>query len=204
MLMAKTPEKIERTSKEIPGDWQRLVYQRYKNQCANCGTKDRIRVVMVVPLEAGGQEIDSNGVLLCRSCEMAADTVKKGKTPSDQRLVNFWVSRRLFDDIHKGIKNYKAGSPGFRSIGALVRYLITKYVEDESRFDDLALYQDEGTDVKVNVWVEKDRYENFKALLDKRGMTITSAVKSLIRMYEEGSEPLIRSPAIPSVPQEPS
>jgi hypothetical protein len=184
-------EKIERLSKKDASDWERLVWQRYQNRCGNCGSRERLRVVMVVPPEAGGQLIDSNGVLLCRSCEMAADAVKKGKTQSDQRLVNFWVSRRLYEHIHKNIASYKSGAHGFRSMGALVRYLISKYVEDEKRFDDLALYQDDGTDVKVNVWVEKDQYNTFKVLLDKRGMTVTDAIKSLIRMYEEGTEPLI-------------
>lgn len=191
-------EKIERLTNSAPSDWERLVWQRYRSQCANCGGPDRLRVILVVPVAAGGQLIDSNGVLLCRSCEMATDAVKKGKTSSDQRLVNFWVSRRLFDDIHKGINAYKAGGHGFRSMGALVRYLISKYVEDESRFDDLGLYQDESSaDVKVNVWVEKDRYSTFKALLDKRGMTITDAIKSLIRMYEEGTEPVIARKELP-------
>lgn len=184
-------EKIERLTSSAPADWERLVWQRYQGKCANCGGPDRLRVILVVPPEAGGQLIDSNGVLLCRSCEMATDAVKKGKTVSDQRLVNFWVSRRLFDDIHKSINAYKAGGHGFRSMGALVRYLISKYVEDESRFDDLPLFQDKGADVKVNVWVEKDRYNTFKALLDKRGMTVTDAIKNLIRAYEEGIEPLI-------------
>ena len=129
---------------------------------------------------------------------MASDSVKKGKVASDQRLVNFWVSRRLFDALHNSIKNHKDGVPGFRSMGALVRYLIFKYVEDEKRFDDLALYQDEGSDVKVNIWVGKALYSTFKGMLDARGMTVTDAVKSLIRMFEEGSEPLIMRPE-PSV-----
>lgn len=127
---------------------------------------------------------EANGVLLCRGCEMAADAVKKDSKASDQRLVNFWVSRRLFDRIQEGLATYKA----FNSMGSLVRYLISKYIEDDGRFDDLGLYQDEGADVKVNVWVERDRYDTFKVLLDKQGMTVTDAIKSLIRMYEEQSE----------------
>lgn len=115
---------------------------------------------------------------------MAAEASKKDSKANDQRLVNFWVSRRLFDRIQEGLQTYKA----FNSMGSLVRYLISKYIEDESRFDDLELYQDEGADSKLNVWVERDRYDTFKVLLDKRGMTVTDAIKSLIRMYEEQSE----------------
>lgn len=118
---------------------------------------------------------------------MASDAVTNRSTGDDQRLVNFWVSRALFDRIKSGLETYR----GFNSMGSLVRYLMAKYVEDDTRFDDLDLYQDEGADVKVNVWVDRDRYNTFKVLLDKRGLTVTDAIKSLIRMYEEGSEPLI-------------
>jgi hypothetical protein len=202
MTSEKIPEKIERLSKSIPGDWERLVYQRYKNRCANCGNPERIRVVMVVPPEAGGQPIDSNGVLLCRSCEMATDAVKKGKTASDQRLVNFWVSRKFFDTLHSNLTGYRADRSGFRSMGALIRYMIAKYVEDESRFDDLSLFQDEGADAKINVWVGKDQYGVFKALLDKRGMTVTDAIKGLILAYFSEAEPLIVNDEVSGVLKE--
>jgi hypothetical protein len=181
-----TAEKIERpvSVSSVTSDWEKKIWQRYRNRCANCGQEERLRVKMIVPLEAGGQMSESNGVLLCRSCEMAAEASKKDSKANDQRLVNFWVSRRLFDRIQEGLQTYKA----FNSMGSLVRYLISKYIEDESRFDDLELYQDEGADSKLNVWVERDRYDTFKVLLDKRGMTVTDAIKSLIRMYEEQSE----------------
>lgn len=115
---------------------------------------------------------------------MAAEAAKSPAKAGKQRLVNFWVSRRLFDRIQEGLKNYKA----FNSMGSLVRYLINKYIEDEARFDDLELYQDEGADSKLNVWVDREHYDTFKVLLDKRGVTVTDAIKSLIRCYEEQSE----------------
>lgn len=118
---------------------------------------------------------------------MAAESLGRGGTDSEQRLVNFWVSRRLFDRLQYGLQMYNA----FNSMGSLVRYLIAKYNEDEARFDDLELYQDEGADVKVNVWVERDRYNTFKVLLDKRGSTVTDTIKSLIAMYEQNSEILL-------------
>lgn len=177
-------EKLERPASSTETDWEKRIYQRYRNRCANCGNTERLRVKMVVPLEAGGHMSDSNGVLLCRSCEMAADAVKGRSKAGDQRLVNFWVSRRLFERIQEGLKTYKA----FNSMGTLVRYLICKYIEDEARFDDLELYQDEGADTKLNVWVDRKHYDTFKVLLDKRGVTVTDTLKSLIRMYEEQSE----------------
>lgn len=182
-------EKIERPAllPEPKSEWEKQIHLRYRNRCGNCGSGERLRAKLIVPVEAGGTLSESNGVLLCRGCEMAAEAVKKNSKTSDQRLVNFWVSRKLFDRIQEGLKDYQA----FNSMGSLVRYLISKYIEDEARFDDLELYQDEGADVKVNVWVERDRYDTFKVLLDKRGMTITDAIKNLIAMYELETEPRI-------------
>jgi hypothetical protein len=178
-------EFIEGPSIDSEPAWERAVWQRYRNKCANCGNPEHLRVRLVVPPEAGGQMVESNGVLLCRSCEMASEAAVCGTTGSEQRLVNFWVSRRLFDRIQLGLKTYNA----FNSMGALVRYLIAKYIEDENRFEDLNLYQDDGADVKLNVWVERDAYNVFKVLLDKRGMTVTDALKSLIVLYESDIEP---------------
>jgi hypothetical protein len=168
-------------------DLEKQIWAKCRSRCSNCGQTERLRIKLIVPLEAGGQSIESNGVLLCRSCEMAAESLGRGGTDSEQRLVNFWVSRRLFDRLQYGLQMYNA----FNSMGSLVRYLIAKYNEDEARFDDLELYQDEGADVKVNVWVERDRYNTFKVLLDKRGSTVTDTIKSLIAMYEQNSEILL-------------
>ncbi len=183
--------KLGITSPELVGPaelvraWERRVTELHRNRCSNCGGDDHLRAKLVVPREAGGQLVESNGVLLCRSCDMAAESVSKSS--GEQRLVNFWVSRGLFDRLQYGLDTVQ----GFPSMGALVRYLITKYVADPSRFDDLELYQDGGSDVKVNVWVERDRYNTFKALLDKRGVTVTDALKGLIVMYGEKAEPLV-------------
>lgn len=154
--------------------------------CANCGGGDRVRVRMVVPEEAGGRLEPANGIVLCRTCEMAADTVTL-ENGHAQRLVNFWVSRGLFDRFQEGLRTHQ----GSQSMGSLVRYLISKYVQDVDRFDDLDMYQDEGADVKVNVWVEKDRYNVFKTLVERRGRTVTSTLKALIMLYGEKSERLI-------------
>lgn len=187
--MIKVEDGIEILSGELSDvqSWEKAVWQTHRSRCSNCGAGERLRVKAIVPIEAGGQLVPSNGALLCRSCEMASDSYSKSSKGENQRLVNFWVSRPLFERLKTGLERHN----GFTSMGSLVRYLMAKYVEDESRFDDLELYQDEGADVKVNVWVDRDRYNTFKALLDKRGMTVTDAIKSLIRAYEEGAEPLI-------------
>ncbi len=161
----------------LPGDlstWTKRVLEKNKGACANCGSTDRVRAKMIVPTEAGGNQTDTNGVALCRPCDLASGTARIPS--SDRRLVNFWVSRELYDWMNS--------RSGFESMGALVRFLMSNYVADEHRFDDLEQYQDEGSAVKINVWVEADRYATFKALVDKRGLTVTDAFKSLLRMFE--------------------
>lgn len=167
--------------------WEHLIRTKCRNKCANCGSTDRLRVRMIVPKEAGGQLEPHNGALLCRACEMAMDSVGRTTKERARRPINFWVSRRLHNRLKNGVRTRN----GFTSMGSLVRYLVGSYVTDEGRFDDLEQYQEEGADVKINVWVEADSYGEFKELLVNRGMTVTDAVKALIRMYEAEAEPLV-------------
>jgi len=165
----------------VEKSWEKQVREQYRDRCAGCGSADKLKPRLIVPEEAGGRQTVANGVLLCRSCEMASESVDRSST-SDQRLVNFWVSHRLFERIKWSIDHYQA----FTSMGGLVRYLMSKYVSDPSRFDeDLMLYQDEGCDTKVNVWVPRDTYATFKSLVDTRGLTVTDSLKSLIVLYSE-------------------
>jgi hypothetical protein len=163
-----------------PG-WEKQVLVAARYRCSNCGSNDRVKVNMIVSEEAGGRKVVSNGVVLCRACDMANDVVNRKACSGASRPINFWVSRNLFDQT----KAYN----GFSSTSALIRYLIDKYVEDESRFEDLEMFQDEGRDVKINVWVEPTTYDRFKELVDARGLTVTDALKNLLKMYGTGVEP---------------
>lgn len=168
--------------------FEQRVREAAKDRCSNCGGEDRTRVSLIVPVQAGGQYVVSNAVLLCRPCELAAESFSRGRHEQARRILNFWVSRKLYDRIQKGIETRN----GFNSVSSLVRYLMSKYVTDEERFNDLGQYQDAGADVKINVWVDIDAYATFKQLVDKQGMTVTDAVKSLIMMYETEAEPLVQ------------
>jgi hypothetical protein len=182
-------ETISRTKSKDRVLWERAVIEASKDRCSNCGSEDRLRISMVVPEDAGGQLVLSNGRMLCRPCELAADAVARGRVSEhNRRALNFWISRGLYDRIQEGLKTRS----GFSSMGSLIRYLMSCYVTDETRFDDLERYQDDGSDVKVNVWVETDHYATFKSLLDKRGLTVTAAIKALVIMYESEAEPLMR------------
>jgi len=61
-----------------------------------------------------------------------------------------------------------------------------RYLQSEKQFDDLEQYQDvEGVDdVKINAWVPKATYDTFKIMLDRRGMSVTEALKALVMVYE--------------------
>lgn len=181
---------VVRGIEEPEETWVTQVFERAQNQCSNCGGTDRLKAKLIVPESAGGQKIASNGFLICRPCEMASEIVSRSASPasgSSTRPINFWMSRGLYGKVTNGLSRRH----GFRSVSSLVRFLMSKYVSDADRFDDVSQYQDEGSDVKVNVWVPRDTYETFKSLVDRNGMTVTSTLKGLIRMYEDQADRVV-------------
>jgi hypothetical protein len=170
--------------KVVPGppSWQEEVWDRTDGRCYGCGSDHKNRVKLIVPLEAGGTACAENACLICRGCEMATDASKPKNKTINNRPINFWVSRRLFQRMDNGLCSNK----GFNSKSALIRYLMSKYIQEDVQFDDLEQYQDAaGTDsARINAWVPVDTYETFKAMLDKRGMTVTEAVIALVMVYE--------------------
>lgn len=160
--------------------WERLVREEGRGRCANCGSGDRLRARMVVPEAAGGKLVPSNGRLLCRTCDLVLETTNRyPDMVATKRPVNFWVSRALYDRL-----NAESAQTAFRSMAGLVRFLLSAYVKDPERFDDVVQYQDLGTDVKVNVWVEAEMYARFKEIVDRRGLTVTETLKGLIQLFE--------------------
>jgi hypothetical protein len=161
--------------------WEKSVLEAGHDLCGNCGSDDRVRVRMIVPEEAGGKLVLGNGILLCRACDLTLDLTTRFTEPvRRKRPVNFWVSSALYKRLHDGSEK-----TSFKSMAGLIRFLMTKYVTDVDRFDDLLEYQDDGAkDVKVNIWVEDGIYARFKELADRNGFTVTSALKGLIGMFE--------------------
>jgi hypothetical protein len=163
--------------------WTRSVLLQTRGRCANCGSDDRVQVKMIVPEDAGGVMVVSNGTAHCRACELAHAVVTQKKKPDADHPVNFWLSRGLYDQV----KAYN----GFSSTSSLVRFLVDRFAAEPSRFDDLPLYQDEGCDVKINAWVPPASYEVFKELVTERGLTVTDALKCLLKMYGCQVDPLL-------------
>ena len=156
--------------------WKKQVIEAAFARCANCGGDDHVRARQIIPDSAGGKLIPTNGVALCRPCEMAMEAAMDVSKTTGKRPFNFWVSASIFDKMqHRN---------GFRSMSSLVRHLVYVYIADPDRYHDLGLYQaGEGNprEVKVNVWVDSDLFDAFKGACEP--MTATEAVTSLITMY---------------------
>lgn len=154
------------------------------NKCMHCGSKEKIDLKLIVPESAGGKWLESNIVVLCRSCEMAIDSVTRMENNTNRKAINFWVSSKLYNYLQQISKHQR----GFSSMGSLVRYLMQKYVENPDKFEDLDQYQSIGADVKINVWVGSDIYEEFKKVSEKNDRTVTETIKALIIIYETEAE----------------
>lgn len=160
--------------------WHKKVWDRTGGNCYNCGSSHKVRTKLIVPEIAGGRKVAENGHLICRACEMATDRSLAKERHADNRPINFWVSRRLFNTLSE------AGTGSFKSKSALIRYLMGKFIEAEDHFDDLENYQDSpGADaVKVNAWVPKDTYAVFQEKVTARGATVTDTIKGLLMVFE--------------------
>lgn len=188
--MDERTEILKATPEDRMEAWASRVADACGRKCSNCGSEDRLKVRMIVPEESGGKRVVGNGTLLCRTCELARVISMKVPQPASgerTRPINFFVSQELHGKLQNGL----ATDYGFRSVSALVRFLMSKFVADTDEFDDLGMYQDGGSDVKVNVWVGRDMYDCFKAITDRQGATVTETLKGLIRMYESEARRIV-------------
>jgi len=176
--------------RDLKSDFHRRVWERFRHRCSNCGFEERLRIRLVVPESAGGQEVESNAVLLCRACEMALDSTSKRKD-SDARVVCFMLSRVL----HQGIVEALGTRNGYNSFTALARGLVEHFVQDPERYDDLGNYQDDRSSddrVKVNVWIGRSTYSRFKSEAALQNRTVTDLIVSLLMLYQAEALPRLR------------
>ena len=173
-MLAEQVEQVDELA-ALSQRWESRVRERAQNKCMNCGAGDteHLRVSMIVPEKNGGQRVMGNGVLLCRHCELARGVREK----RPKRSVNLWVSSK----IHGQLLDQRKDSLG--SMSALVRHLTEAFVRDPSRFEDLAHYQDDSRDVRVNLWLDADIFPLFRDKVTALDMTVTSAIKALVLMY---------------------
>lgn len=146
-------------------------------RCAGCGSTDRTRVRLIVPLEAGGKKVLSNGTVVCRTCEFGEIRERQEEpSPNAKKLLNVWVS----EELHAWIQTHIP----FQGASALARYLIELYLSSDSvRYDDLHLYQDPTAAVRCFVYVPAAMHTAFKARATRDGFTLTQALIGLIILY---------------------
>lgn len=169
---------VTRTYEQL---WRDAVWDRFDHKCSNCGSTHRLRLRMIVPLNAGGRYVVDNGIIHCRTCEMASNAVSSVHG-SDKRPINFWVSSFVFQELEDQVE------VSGKSKAAIVRYLIQEYVQDPSRFDDLEKILEGRTktnDVKICGWVERAPYEMFQSLVKERGLSVTDALCALIQVRKK-------------------
>ena len=165
------------------GEWKRRVQERDGYACINCERTERLAVCFIIPFEAGGKLRVSNGVTVCRDCRLAADSVRALPQRIDNKTpINFLISREL----HRTVQKYVHGQSRFGSVSALLRAMISSFIAQPEMYEDLQQWQDEGSDVKVNGWVDGSRYEVFKSMCQDRGVSYTDALKSLLLVAVEG------------------
>lgn len=167
-------------------EWKERVLARDSGKCANCEQSKRVAVCFIVPPEAGGHLRVSNGVVVCRDCRISSESARVLPARIENKApINFFVSRNLHGHVDTFVHN---GSK-FGSVSALVRRMIYSFITEPDLYEDLKQWQDRGSEVRINGWVDGSQYEAFKVICSDRGMSYTDALKGLLLVAVEGYEP---------------
>lgn len=173
---------LRRADRSDPTDileWKRKVLERDENRCVNCEKKERVAACFIIPPESGGTLKVSNGATICRDCRISAEGARVLPLRIDNKTpINFLISRPLHNAIDKLVHE----DSNFGSKAALVRSLISSFITEPQLYEDVDRWQDPGSDVKVNGWVDGAQYEVFKRLCQDRGMSYTDVLKGLLLM----------------------
>jgi len=173
---------------EVPGleEWKTKVLERDGHACVNCSGTEKVAACFVIPVEVGGNVRPSNGVTVCRECRIAAESSRilpqriDNKTP-----INFLIS----DSLHKTVNKYVHNGSKFGSVSALMRSMISSFITQPELYEDLQSWQDDGSDVKVNGWVDGLQYQIFKGMCRNKGISYTDALKALLLVAVDGYQP---------------
>lgn len=78
--------------------------------CVNCGADRDLKVYYIVPLDNGGNDVDSNKVYLCRKCAKLSQlsNTKKNGRPSFGSIEDFEDTMRDWFECRIGTKEAKA------------------------------------------------------------------------------------------------
>jgi len=172
-------EPTESLQIEVPPpevSWETQVYLRFKNKCGSCGSTERLVVRLLTPEAVGGQKVESNGIVLCRTCDLGTKMLPKPGASSFPHPMNFYVSNHL----HYVIQQH---APRYGGTGGFLRQLIDVYLTSPEQYADLEQYQDSTVDVKLNFHLPSSQFEEFKSKTKLQGMTMTDALRGLILLY---------------------
>jgi hypothetical protein len=167
-------------------EWTSRVFEHFEDTCCGCGSNEHLKAKLILAEEAGGSLKLSNSTLLCRVCELAAEIFSREKVRvgCNTRPINFWIDRKLHNSLQNGLQhNY-----GFNSLAAIVRFLMARYCESPDQFSDISDYIECGLDVKLNVWVSHEMYNNYKNFVAAKDLTVTDSLRGLLRMYEANAD----------------
>lgn len=165
--------------------WKTAVLSRDSSQCVNCGGEDKVAACFVIPVEVGGNLRVGNGVTVCRECRIAAESSRVLPQRIDNKTpINFLISGGL----HKVVNQYVHNGSKFGSVSALMRSMISSYITQPELYEDLQSWQDDGSDVKVNGWVDGLQYQIFKGMCKNKGISYTDALKGLLLVAVDGYE----------------
>lgn len=168
---------ITELNSDALAEWKRQVLERDNSTCVNCERTTKVAPAFVIPPEAGGRLRPSNGVTVCRECRINAECARVLPQRIDNKTpINFFISKALHANLEKFVRD----NSHFGSISALIRHMISAFITAPELFDDLSMWQDRGSDVKVNGWVDGSCYETFKKMCQERGLSFTDAFKSLL------------------------
>ena len=167
-------------------EWKEKVIARDDGRCVNCESDQRVAACFIVPPDVGGKLRTKNGVTICRNCRIAAESSRTLPQRIDNKTpINFLISTKL----HKTVKAYATNGSKFGSVSALLRAMVTSFITQPEMYVDLQSWQDRGSEVKVNGWVNGAQYELFKSMCQERGISYTDALKGLLLVAVEGYEP---------------
>lgn len=162
----------------IDTSFEKIVRERYREKCANCGCDEpeRLSVAWIVPIGRGGEKVIDNAVLLCKTCELSKDIDKK----DNKRPFDLFISRSMHERLQE-LKNIYTAT----GMTAVVRYIVQKFLDNPDKFEDLSLYQDGNIpEVRLHVWIDESKYDEFREALRERGMTVAEAIKGLILKFD--------------------
>lgn len=166
-------------------EWKKQVLERDAHTCVNCERTSHIAACFIIPPEAGGRLRTQNGVTICRECRMAAESSRVLPQRIDNKTpINFLISKNL----HAAVDNHVHNNSTYGSVSALVRHMIASFITMPELYEDLQQWQDEGSDVKVNGWVDGAQYETFKRMCQERGISYTDAFKGLLLVAIENGQ----------------